>query len=311
MIVITGSTGFIGGAVLQQSPNAVVLGRSCPLGFEGKYIKKNISPDADYMNCFEHVKTIVHCAARTHVMDEESLDPLMEYRKVNTGGTLNLARQAAQAGVKRFIFISSIKVNGERTSIGVPFKPKVSVAPIDPYGLSKYEAEKGLQKIADNTNMDVVIIRPPLVYGPGVQANFLSMLKITSKGYPLPFGAMTKNRRSLVSLDNLVDLIVTCIEHPMAANETFLVSDNADLSTADLFRRLSVACGKPVFLLSVPVFLFKIGFKLIGKAEHYQRLCGSLQVDISATMEKLSWKPPCTIDDSLAKTAVHYLENKV
>jgi len=244
-------------------------------------------------------------------MNDDSLSPLDEYREVNTAGTLNLAKQAEAAGVERFIFISSIKVNGEHTELEFPFKPEVNGVPEDPYGLSKYESEIGLREIAKETGMEVVIIRPPLVYGPGVKANFACMVKLAFKSLPLPFGDMTKNCRSLVSVDNLVDLIITCIDHPKAANETFLVSDNDDLSTAQMFRRLSIACGKSGSLLPVPTFLFNMFFKLIGKADIYQRLCGSLQVDISHTMETLNWQPPYTVDEGFAKTAKYYLENKV
>ena len=252
---------------------------------------------------------LVHCAARVHVMDESSKNPLEEFREVNTYGTLNLAQQAAEAGVKRFIFISTIKVNGESTEFGKPFKPDDNFIPADPYGLSKYEAEVGLRKIAKETGMEVVIIRPPLVYGPGVKANFASMMKWVNKGLPLPLGGIKENQRSLVSVDNLVDLIVTCIDHPNAINQTFLVSDDDDVSTTGLLENMAVALGVPSRLLPIPASWFNFVAKLINKPAISQRLCGSLQVDMSKTTELLNWFPPYTSADCLKKTAELYLEN--
>jgi len=250
---------------------------------------------------------IIHSAARVHVMNDQSADPLVEFRKVNVDGTLNLAQQAAAAGVKRFIFISSIKVNGEGTLCGNPYTAFDTPAPQDPYGISKVEAEIGLRQIAEDTGMEVVIIRPVLVYGPGVKANFRSMMSWLNKGLPLPLGAV-HNKRSLVSLDNLVDLIVTCIDHPAAANQTFLVSDGEDLSTTELLRRMGKALGKPARLLPIPASLLEMGATLLGKKEVAQRLLGSLQVDIEHTCDTLSWKPKVTVDEALAKTARHFLE---
>lgn len=312
-VLVTGGSGFVGGGLLKALTDyeVVCVGRGNPTQEEGRFFKANIDSATDYADALRGVDTVIHCAARAHIMNDGAEDPLIEYRKINTDGSLNLARQAARLGVRRFIFISSIKVNGEQTYLGSPFTADGCNMPTDPYALSKYEAEAGLKAIAGSTDLEIVIIRPPLVYGPGVKANFLSMLKLASKGLPLPFGGMTANLRSLVFIDNLVDLIVTCIEHSGAKNETFLVSDNYDLSTAELFRRLSICCGKSGFLLPVPTILFELGFKLIGKSDFYQRLCGSLQVDINDTMDKLDWKPPYSVDDGLYKTASHYLENKV
>jgi len=242
-------------------------------------------------------------------MDDKLSDPLQAFREVNTYGTLNLAQQAADAGVKRFIFISSIKVNGESTELGSPFTPDDSYIPIDPYGLSKYEAEVGLRKIAAETGMEVVIIRPPLVYGPGVKANFAAMMKWVSRGVPLPLGGIKKNRRSLVSVDNLVDLIITCIDHPKAANQTFLVSDNEDVSTTALLKNIAKSLNIPSHLLPVPASWFNLASQLIGKPTIAQRLCGSLQVDISKTMALLDWKPPYSSTESMKKTADLFLEN--
>jgi UDP-glucose 4-epimerase len=235
-------------------------------------------------------------------MHDKAADPLTEFRKVNVEGTLNLARQAAEAGVRRFIYISSIKVNGEQTFLGQLFTEDDLPAPLDPYSISKYEAEEGLRKLAQQTGMEIVIIRPPLVYGPGVKANFLAMMRWLRKGVPLPLGAI-HNQRSFVALDNLVDLIVTCIDHPAAANQTFLVSDGEDLSITGLLRRMGLALGRPARLIPVPVFLLTAGAALVGRRDMAQRLCGSLQVDISKAQTLLGWKPPISVDEGLHRTA--------
>lgn len=239
-------------------------------------------------------------------MDDKTADPLQAFRKVNVQGTLALARQAALAGVRRFIFISSIKVNGEGTVLGKPYTPFDMPAPQDPYGISKMEAEHGLRELAGATGMEVVIIRPVLVYGAGVKANFRSMMSWLNKGVPLPLGAI-HNKRSLVSLDNLVDLIVTCVDHPAAANETFLVSDGEDLSTTEMLRRMGQALGKNARLLPVPAGLLEAGAAMLGKRAVAQRLCGSLQVDIRHTRETLNWNPPVSVDDGFRAAASAFL----
>lgn len=249
-----------------------------------------------------NVEQIVHLAARVHVMNDKSSDPFTEFRRVNVEGTVNLARQAADAGVRRFVFLSSIKVNGEFTQEGRPFTADDAPAPQDPYGVSKHEAERLLQQIAVETDMEVVIIRPPLVYGPGVKANFASMMRWLARGVPLPLAAVTENRRSLVALDNLVDLIVTCLSHPAAANQTFLVSDGEDLSTADLLRRMGAALDHPARLFYTPPALLKLGIQVV-KPGIYQRLCGSLQLDIAKTRQMLSWNPPVSVDEGLLRAA--------
>jgi len=233
-------------------------------------------------------------------MQDGFADPLAAYRETNVAGTLNLARQAAAMGIKRFVFLSSIKVNGEQTQIGRPFTPNDIPNPTDPYGISKAEAEEGLRQIADQTGMEVVIIRPVLVYGPGVKGNFLSMMRWLNKGIPLPLGAIN-NARSLVSLDNLVDLIVTCLNHPAAANQTFLVSDGEDVSTTTLLRKTAAAMGKSARLVPVPAHLLELGSAVLGKQEMAQRLCGSLQVEIEKTRRLLGWQPPLTLDEGLLK----------
>jgi nucleoside-diphosphate-sugar epimerase len=237
-------------------------------------------------------------------MDDGAIDPLTEFRSVNVAGTLNFARQAARAGVQRFLFISSIKVNGEQTPLGGCFTADDAPAPEDSYGISKWEAEQGLQQGARETGMEVVIIRPPLVYGAGVKGNFASMIKLVAKGLPLPLGAI-HNRRSLVALDNLVDLIVTCIDHPAATNQVFLAGDGEDLSTSELLRRVGATMGRPARLLPVPAGLLQLGAKVLGKQAMAQRLLGSLRVDIAKTREILGWEPPLSVDEGLRRCFKH------
>jgi UDP-glucose 4-epimerase len=243
-------------------------------------------------------RCVVHLAARVHLMQDAAADPMAEYRKINVDQTLALARLASAAGVRRFVFISSVKVNGDETKPGHPFRADDLPAPQDPYGLSKWEAEQGLHLIAQQTGMEVVIIRPPLVYGPGVKANFALMVKWLQQGIPLPLGAI-HNSRSLVALDNLVDLIITCIAHPAAANQTLMVSDGEDVSTTELLRRMAAALGLSVRLLPVPQSVIKLSALCIGKANVAHRLFSSLQVDISHTQQLLSWVPPVSMEAAL------------
>ena len=260
------------------------------------------SAPASWADAMNEKQCIVHLAARVHVMHESACDSLAQFRMVNVERTLHLARQAAAAGVKRYIFISSIKVNGEQTQPGHPFHADDAPAPQDPYGISKMEAEIGLRTIAQETGMEVVVIRPPLVYGPGVKANFASMVKWLQRGIPLPLGSI-HNRRSLVALDNLVDLIITCIHHPAAANQTFLVSDGEDVSTTELLRRMGAALGRPARLLPVPQYLLEWGASLVGKRDVAQRLFSSLQVDMDKTRQLLGWVPPVSLEQGLLQMA--------
>lgn len=316
VVLVTGATGFVGhalfvslvgsrtlrGVVRKHGENALLEG--------GQFVTGNLSADFDWSDALIDVSVIVHCAARVHVMNEESSDPLAEFRRVNVDGTLSLARQAAERGVRRFVFVSSIKVNGDHSQPGHPFTADQTPAPGDPYGISKWEAEAELRALSHETGMEVVIIRPPLVYGPGVRANFLAMMRWLQRGVPLPLGGVTETRRSLVFLDNLTDLIVTCIDHPAAANQTFLVSDDEDLSTAALLRRMADVLGRPARLISVPVGLIVLGAKLIGRPGIAQRLCGSLQVDIGKTKALLDWSPPFSVGEGLRRTAEHWIASQ-
>lgn len=316
-IVLTGMSGFVGQALLPRLLNnennirAAVRSRNKRLDRKiSLFTIDNICKNQNWKNIVTGADIVIHCAARVHVMNDSASNRLNEFREVNTYGTLKLAQQAADAGVKRFIFISSIKVNGESTALGFPFKPDDTFIPTDPYGLSKYEAEIGLHKIAKETGMEVVIIRPTLVYGPGVKANFASLLNLVSKGLPLPFGCITNNKRSLVSVNNLVDLIVTCIDHPKAVNQVFLVSDDNDLSTASMVEHMSQALGKSNRLIPIPLWCYHLLGKLCGKQDVVNRLLGSLQVDISHTKEVLGWVPPQSVEDGFQETVKAFLLNK-
>jgi nucleoside-diphosphate-sugar epimerase len=307
-VLVTGANGFVGRAVwrhIMAMDGVQVIGsvRDAKAFMDrGASVVEvdDMSAQTDWSVALAGVDAVVHAAARVHVMDETATDPLTEFRRVNVQGTLHLARQAATAGVQRFVFISSIKVNGEATKQGIPFFADDLPAPIDPYGVSKMEAEQGLREIAAQTGMEVVIIRPPLVYGPGVKANFSALMQIVQRGWPLPLGAVN-NKRSLVSLSNLVDFIVICLFHPQAANQTFLVSDGHDLSTAELVRGLASASGVPARLMPVPVWVLQAGATLLRKTDALQRLCSNLQVDIAKTRSALGWTPLISVDEGLRR----------
>jgi nucleoside-diphosphate-sugar epimerase len=286
-IAVTGATGFLGAALvarLARDRNKVhaCVRRDDAVFPDGVQIVRvgNLSADADWSDAVIGVDAVVHCAARVHVMHDTEAGPLTAFRTVNVDGTLNLARQAAVAGVKRFVFVSSIHVNGSQTVGEIPFCETVQTKPHNAYALSKWEAEEGLIQIAAKTGLEVVIIRPPLVFGRNASGNFGSLMRAVQRGWPLPLGAV-HNQRSLVALDNLVDFIITCIAHPQAANQTFLVSDGQDLSTTELVRGMAQAAGVPARFIPVPVWALQMGASLLGKGDAVQRLCGNLQVDIS------------------------------
>lgn len=310
-LLVTGGTGFVGDAVVSQALHDSTWRvrasvRSHAAGHAGveQVLVGDLSAQTDWRHAVTGVDTIVHTAARAHIMRDIKADPLAEYRRVNVDGTLNLARQAVDAGVRRFIFLSSIKVNGERTH-SRPYTADDAPAPLDPYGISKLEAEEGLRRMAQESRMEVVIIRPVLVYGPGVKANFHTMMRWLNRGVPLPLGAIN-NKRSLVAIENLVSLLLTCAHHTAAANQTFLVSDGEDLSTPALLRRLAAALGRPAKLFPVPTALLHASARALGQTDVAQRLGESLQVDISKTRELLGWAPPVSVDAALRRTALHF-----
>lgn len=303
--LVTGANGFLCRNLIPLLSEVVLIdrGRDMQSFDNGNYFRKLIDSNTDYRECLINVECIIHCAARVHIMNDKSVNPLDDYREVNTAGTMNLAKQAVEAGVKRFIFISSIKSNGESSPLGKPFKYDDPRSPEDYYGQSKSEAEEQLLQLADETGLEVVIIRPTLVYGAGVKANFASLMKLTAKGVPLPFGCITHNKRSLVSVKNLVNLILTCIDHPKAINQVFLVSDDYDVSTSEMVRQMSLALGKKTFQLPVPIWLYKVLGKMFNKMDVIERLTGSLQVDINHTKDTLGWIPPQSLHDGFKETA--------
>ena len=314
-VLVSGANGFVGKALCAElfqqgyGVRAAVRSENVQVANSETVPVGEINGETDWTDALSGRKGVIHLAARVHVMNDKATDALAEFRKVNVDGALNLARQAVEAGVQRFIFISSIKVNGEGTQLGRPYSAEDEPAPLDSYGISKREAEDALRQLAAETGLEVVIIRPPLIYGPGVKANFKSMMRYLDKGMPLPLGAI-KNRRSLLALDNLIDLIITCIHHPAAANQTFLVGDGEDLSTPELLRRMAEALGKKARLAPVPMPVLILGARLLGRQAMAQRLCGSLQVDISKARDLLGWMPPVNVDEGLRKTAHYYMKSR-
>lgn len=308
-VLITGASGFIGKSLceelIRQNVAVVAAMRTDNGLLEGVDIRliNDIDNKTDWSKALIDVNVVIHLAARVHMIDDRVPDPLTEFRKVNVEGTLNLARQAAQAGIKRFVFISTIKVNGEATISDKPFTADDKADPKDAYGISKFEAENKLLSIAQQTGMEVVIIRPPLVYGAGVKANFASMMLAVKRGIPLPLGAI-HNKRSFVYVGNLVNLILRCINHPAAVNQVFLVSDGHDLSCTELLQGCAEALDVKPRLIPVSQMLVKACAILLGKRLLAQRLCGNLQVDITKTRELLNWEPPFTVAQGLKATAL-------
>ena len=312
-VLVTGANGFIGRAVCADllSRNYRVLGaiRKNPSLDRRANVQHlevgDIDEHTDWTGALSGIDSVVHLAARVHLMHETATDPLAEFRRVNVALTLNLARQAAKSGVRRFVFVSSIKVNGESTPVGQPFTEDDVPQPQDPYALSKLEAEQALKQLAEQTGLEVVIIRPVLVYGPGVKANFQEMMRWVQKDVVLPFGALY-NRRSLIALDNLVDFIATCLHHPAAANQTFLVSDGEDMTVTAMLRRTAAAFPRAARLIPVPMVALELVGRMFGKESIVQRLCDTLQVDISRSKRLLSWKPPVSIDAALRITVQQF-----
>ncbi len=343
-VLVTGSTGFLGQAVCAQleadgfevrgALRFAVGGQSSedrgqielPSGINHQRslpeftVVGDINGLTDWAEALESVDVVVHLAARVHIMDDTAQDPLAAFREVNVEGTRRLAEAAVNAGVKRFVFVSSIKVNGEQTAArsalecggsgtALAFSERDKPAPEDPYGQSKYEAEQVLREIEAATGMEVVILRPPLLYGPGVKANFLKLIRIVDKGIPLPLGGID-NQRSLLGLTNFADLIVTCITDARAAGQTFTVCDGEDVSSAELVRRIAKALGRKPRLLPVPEGLMRLAGTCTGKTAQVQRLCSSLRIDSSHVCQTLDWNPPCTMEEELSRTAKFFRGQK-
>jgi len=314
-LLITGANGFVGKSLCAElryqghTVLAAVRSLDKQVVDVDKVLITSIGKETDWCSALQNVEVVIHLAARVHVMNETVVDPLTEFRKVNVDGTLNLAMQAAKAGVKRFIFVSSAKVNGEQTELGKPFTEASAANSQDAYGISKHEAEQGLMRIAEQTGMEVVIIRPPLVYGAGVKANFATMMRAVKQGIPLPLGAI-HNKRSFVYVGNLVSFILRCVDHPAAANQTFLVSDGHDLSTTELLQACAVALGVKARLLPVPQKFLELCLAVLGKRAVAQRLCGNLQVDISKAHTLLGWAPPISQTDGLKATVMDLIQGK-
>ena len=307
-ILVTGASGFVGKSLTAElfrqgyAIGAAVRSTKSQINYAEVVVVGEIDGNTDWTNALRSVDVVIHLAARVHVMKESFANPLAEFRKVNVDGTQQLAESAANASVKRFVYVSSVKVNGEQTGLS-PFIELDIPNPQDPYGVSKLEAEQGLKRIAEETGMEVVIIRPPLVYGAGVKANFASMMRVVKRGIPLPFGAIY-NKRSFVYVENLVSFILLCIDHPAAANQTFLVSDGHDISTSGLLRGCAQALGVKPRLLPIPQRLIEVCAAIIGKRDVARRLCGNLQVDISKARTLLGWTPPISVADALKATAL-------
>lgn len=306
--LVTGANGFVGKALCAElarrdfDVRAAV--RSVSISAENgvKVAVGEIDALTDWRTALAGVDAVIHLAARVHVMKDDSADPLAEFRKINVAGTENLARQAVAAGVKRLVYVSSIKVNGEATDGVRKFSESDAPDPQDPYGISKMEAEQALHRISTETGLEVVIVRPPLVYGAGVKGNFAQMIKVLARGIPLPLASVV-NLRSLVYVGNLVDALILCGTHPAAAGQTYLVSDGDDVSTAGLLRQLGTGMGHPARLLPCPTFLLKLAGHLTGRADQVERLTGSLQIESGKIRRELGWAPPYTLQDGLQATA--------
>ncbi len=308
-ILVTGASGMVGAALverLQHDAGIHVAGafRRAPVGGHPPEVRLigDIGRDTDWVGALSGVDVVVHCAARVHIMGESHGDEaLRKFREVNVEGTGRLARECARAGVKRLVFVSSVKVNGESTSQRSPFRHDDLPAPQDAYGISKQEAEATLWEVSKQTGLEVAVVRPPLVYGPGVKANFLRLMQAVARGVPLPFGAV-RNQRSMVYVRNLADLLAVVATHPDAAGQTFMASDGADLSTKGLIEGLAKAMGVRPKLLPVPSGLMRAVAGMLGKSATSDRVLGSLQVDIDHTRRQLGWNPPATVEEGLGET---------
>jgi nucleoside-diphosphate-sugar epimerase len=316
-VLVTGASGFVGRALcsaLLAQGHAVRIAVRCANSMPAAdgldldvVVVGDVDAQTDWSAALAGIDCVIHCAARAHVMHETETDALAAYRVVNVAGTQRLAKQAAALDVRRLVFLSSIKVNGESTDgLPRPFRARTdeggggAPAPEDPYGVSKWEAEQALWAVAANTDLEVVVVRPPLVYGPGAKGNLARLLKLVCLGVPLPLGAV-HNQRSLIGLDNLVDLLILCVDHPVAAGQTLLVSDGEDVSTPDLLRHMGAGLGRSPRLLPVPVALLRLVGCALGKETEIDRLVGSLQIDSRHTRELLDWTPPVSVAEGIRR----------
>jgi nucleoside-diphosphate-sugar epimerase len=310
-VLITGASGFVGQAMCAQASRWGFVVRGALrkhgelLGSVEPVVVGEINDASDWVSALRDVNVVIHLAARVHVMRDNSDNPLEEFRKVNVAGTERLARAAAACGVKRLVYVSSIGVNGMQTTLGHFYSEKDTPNPHNAYALSKWEAEQKLSQVSEETGLEVVIVRSPLVYGAGAPGNFAQMLKVLAKGIPLPLASI-HNQRSLVYVENLVDALILCATHPAAAGQTYLVSDGEDISTPELLRRLGTAIGRPARLFPCPTGLLKLAGRLIGKADQVERLLGSLQVESGKIRRELNWAPPYPLQQGLQKTAEWY-----
>ena len=321
LVLVTGANGFIGSALcrrlrdtgmpvrggVRDRSNILRDGGSEAGGFDWVVLHDH-STDAETEQVLNGARAVIHLAARVHMMDDQSADPIREFRRVNTDWTERLARAAARQGVRRFVYMSSIKVNGEESKI--PFTEQDAPNPQDPYGISKWEAEQALAAVSSETGLETVMVRSPLVYGPGVGGNFLQLLNVLRRGFPLPL-ALVKNRRSLIFRGNLVDALIHCTQDTRAAGRTYLVSDGEDLSTPELIRRIAKASGVSARLWNVPLPLLRLVGQVLGKSMVIDRLLGSLQIDSSRIRRELDWHPPCSVDEGLAETAAWFSGTRV
>ena len=310
-MLVTGASGFVGAALCKELAQRGHQVRGAVRGNPGaQHVSVGmIGAATDWRLALVGCDVVVHLAARVHVMSDASGDPIAAYREVNVEGTLNLARQASELGVRRFVFVSSVKVNGEATAGGAKFSAVDVPAPCDPYGVSKMEAEQGLLRLAQETGLEVVIVRPPLVYGPGVKANFRNLIKLVKTGLPLPF-ANARGRRSMVALDNLIDLLILCTSHRSAPGRVLMVSDGVDVTLVELVCMISRSMGKPLRLLPIPIVIMQVFARLLGKSAVAHRLFGSLQIDIAQTEALLEWRPIVSPQAAIDKTVAYFLKTE-
>lgn len=314
--LVTGANGFVGRALcatlVQHGHDVRGAVRRSDIALNSNISRVTvgeINAQTDWSAALSGIDVLIHLAARVHVMHETSADPLDEFRRTNVQGTEHLARRAAAQGVKRLVFVSSIKVNGEETTGGQRYTEHDVPSPQDTYGVSKWEAEQALHRVAKETGLEVVIVRPPLVYGPGVKGNFERMLQVLNEGVPLPL-ASVNNLRSLIYVENLADALRVCAIHPAAAGETYLLGDGDDISTPDMLRQLALAMGKPARIFPFPAVLLRLAGNLLGKSEEIARLLGSLQIDSGKIRRELNWQPPFTLQQGLQATAEWYRTSK-